>query len=129
MEEPVADVLRGTLDGHVILDREIAERGRFPAIDILRSVSRSLPEAASEPENDLLTHARRLLGQYEKIEPMMRAGLYREGADPRIDEAVAAWPELDSFVSDKSISGHEQSFAKLNLILRRAAAGTIKAAS
>lgn len=129
MEEPVADVLRGTLDGHVILDREIAERGRFPAIDILRSVSRSLPEAASEPENDLLTHARRLLGQYEKIEPMMRAGLYREGADPRIDEAVAAWPELDSFVSDKSVSGHEQSFAKLNLILRRAAAGTTKAAS
>ena len=48
MEEPVADILRGVLDGHVVLDRQIAERGRFPAIDLLRSVSRSLPEAASE---------------------------------------------------------------------------------
>ena len=129
MEEPVADVLRGTLDGHVILDREIAERGRFPAIDVLRSVSRSLPEAATDAENDLLRHARRLLGQYEKIEPMMRAGLYREGADPRMDEAVSAWPDLDSFISDPSVSGPEQSFSKLNLILRRASTGTVKAAS
>ena len=46
MEEPIADILRGVLDGHVVLDREIAERGRFPAIDVLRSVSRSLPGAA-----------------------------------------------------------------------------------
>src|SRR5690606_22030862 len=54
MEEPVADILRGTLDGHVVLDRRIAERGRYPAIDLLRSVSRSLPEAASPEENALI---------------------------------------------------------------------------
>ena len=48
MEEPIADILRGVLDGHVVMDRKIAERGRFPAIDLLRSVSRSLPEAASQ---------------------------------------------------------------------------------
>ena len=47
MEEPVADILRGVLDGHVVMDRKIAERGRYPAIDLLRSVSRSLPDAAT----------------------------------------------------------------------------------
>ena len=51
MEEPVADILRGVLDGHVVMDRAIAERGRFPAVDVLRSVSRSLPRAASPEEN------------------------------------------------------------------------------
>ena len=54
MEEPVADILRGVLDGHVVLDRKIAERGRYPAIDLLRSVSRSLPEAATRAENALI---------------------------------------------------------------------------
>ncbi len=57
MEEPVADIIRGTLDGHVILDRKIAERGRYPAIDLLRSVSRSLPEAATSAENALISDA------------------------------------------------------------------------
>jgi flagellum-specific ATP synthase len=63
MEEPVADILRGTLDGHVVLDRKIAERGRYPAIDLLRSVSRSLPEAARRAENALIAEARRTAGR------------------------------------------------------------------
>lgn len=58
MDEPVADILRGVLDGHVVLSRDIAERGRFPAIDLSRSVSRSLPRAASEDENRLIAEAR-----------------------------------------------------------------------
>lgn len=72
MEEPVADITRGVLDGHVVLDRSIAERGRFPAIDIGRSVSRALPRAASEAENQLLGETRRLIGAYEKAEPMIQ---------------------------------------------------------
>jgi len=60
MDEPIADILRGVLDGHVILNREIAERGRYPAIDVARSVSRSLPDAATPAENELIAHARRL---------------------------------------------------------------------
>ncbi|MEO0751705.1 MAG: FliI/YscN family ATPase, partial [Pseudomonadota bacterium] len=68
MDEPVADVLRGVLDGHVVLDRAIAERGRFPAIDVLRSVSRSLPRAASMSENEMILRTRRLLGAYAQSE-------------------------------------------------------------
>jgi flagellum-specific ATP synthase len=76
MEGPVADIIRGVLDGHVVLDRRIAERGRYPAIDLLRSVSRSLPDAASPEENRLIGEARRLLGAYERAELMIQSGLY-----------------------------------------------------
>ncbi|RMD93225.1 MAG: flagellum-specific ATP synthase FliI, partial [Alphaproteobacteria bacterium] len=113
LEEPVADILRGVLDGHVVLDRQIAERGRFPAIDVLRSVSRSLPEAASEEENALIARARRLLGIYAESEMMIRAGLYAAGSDPQIDAAIRCWPALDAFVSEHESGSISDSFAAL----------------
>lgn len=97
MDEPVADIVRGVLDGHIILDREIAERGRFPAIDVRRSVSRSLPDAASADENALISKARAVFGAYEKVLPMIQVGLYRAGGDPATDHAVSVWPGLDGF--------------------------------
>lgn len=123
MEEPVADILRGVLDGHVILDREIAERGRFPAIDLLRSVSRALPEAASEDENALLIGARSLLGRFERSRIMVEAGLYTSGSDPELDQAIDIWPELDAFISKDEISGIKNSFDRLRLIMRRVRKG------
>lgn len=112
MEEPVADILRGTLDGHVVLDRGIAERGRYPAVDVLRSVSRSLPQAASAPENVLIARARALLGTYAESELMIRAGLYSQGSDARLDEAVRLYPALDQFFTRQSPHAR-QSFALL----------------
>lgn len=112
MEEPVADILRGVLDGHVVLDRAIAERGRFPAVDVLRSVSRSLPHAASGPENALIAKARAVLGIYAESELMIRAGLYAQGADAKLDEAVRIFPGLDAFFTRTS-PGARQSFALL----------------
>ena len=112
MEEPVADILRGVLDGHVVLDRTIAERGRFPAVDVLRSVSRSLPHAATEVENALIARARAALGLYAESELMIKAGLYAPGSDPRLDEAVKLYPALDGFVAQTS-SGCEDSFRLL----------------
>jgi flagellum-specific ATP synthase len=123
MDEPVADILRGVLDGHVVLDRQIAERGRFPAIDLLRSVSRSLPEAANDHENSLIQRARSLLGAYARSETMVRAGLYREGEDPLLDQAMKVWSELDAFLSEKSAAGPERAFQRLELILRRGQSG------
>ncbi len=118
MEEPVADILRGVLDGHVVLDRRIAERGRFPAIDLLRSVSRSLPEAASREENHLIAEARRLLGAYDRAEMMIQAGLYAGGSDPLIDRAIKVWPALDAFVAEDAPEGIDSSFARLAAALR-----------
>lgn len=113
MEEPVADILRGTLDGHVILDRTIAERGRFPAVDLLRSVSRSLPEAASAEENALIGRARKFLGAYDRAEMMIQAGLYAAGSDPVIDAAIRVWPSLDAFIGLPEPENVAASFGRL----------------
>ncbi|TKZ15988.1 FliI/YscN family ATPase [Shimia litoralis] len=122
MDEPIADILRGVLDGHVVLDRHIAERGRFPAVDLLRSVSRSLPNAASHTENQTIREIRRLLGAYEQSETMVRAGLYSEGSDPYLDAAISAWPQLDAFLGDSTTLPTKTCFSKLDLILRRSGA-------
>jgi flagellum-specific ATP synthase len=117
MEGPVADVMRGVLDGHVLLSREIAERGRYPAIDVLRSVSRALPAAASPDEGKLITRARQLLAAHERAEMMVQAGLYVAGSDPLVDAAIAAWPALDAFVGTPAAAQPEGSFAILRGIL------------
>ncbi len=117
MDEPVADILRGVLDGHVVMDRAIAERGRFPAVDLLRSVSRSLPAAATPEENARIAEARRLLGAYDRAELMIQAGLYEAGSDPLVDRAIRLWPELDGFIARDSPGGVRQSFALLARIL------------
>jgi flagellum-specific ATP synthase len=113
MDEPVADILRGVLDGHVVMDRAIAERGRFPAIDILRSVSRSLPDAAQPAENMLIAEARRLLGAYDRAEMMIQAGLYVGGSDPAVDAAIKVWAALDRFWAEDSATGIADDFKRL----------------
>lgn len=117
IEEPIADILRGTLDGHVVLDRAIAERGRFPAIDVVRSVSRSLPDAASAQEMAMIARARAALGAYAESELMIRAGLYAPGSDPALDQAVKLYPRLDSFVT-RQTQGVGESFTALAEALR-----------
>lgn len=118
MEETIADILRGVLDGHVVMDRKIAERGRYPAIDLLRSVSRSLPEAASAEENALIARSRQLLGAWDRAEMMIQAGLYAKGSDPLVDAAIKVWPALDGFLSeDAPAEGIAGSFARLSAAL------------
>lgn len=120
MDEPVADILRGVLDGHVVMEREIAERGRYPAINLLRSVSRSLPGAATDSENSLLAEARRLLAAYDKAELMIQSGLYARGSDPTVDAAIRVWPALDAFLAESEDGDVAASFERLRQILVRA---------
>ncbi|MEH6644354.1 FliI/YscN family ATPase [Sulfitobacter sp.] len=123
MDEPIADILRGVLDGHMVLDRTIAERGRFPAVDVLRSVSRSLPAAASARENKLLALTRKMLSLYDANAMMIRAGLYTHGSDPEIDKAIVLYPEIEAFLSRLEPDDAQRSFSQLELILRRAGLG------
>lgn len=97
--EPIADAVRGILDGHIVLDRSIAERGRFPAINILRSVSRTMPGCNSDEENQLLRLARKYIADYNDMEEMIRLGAYRPGANREIDEAIYFHPELEGFLA------------------------------
>ncbi len=96
--EPISDAVRGILDGHIVLDRTIGERGRYPAINILRSVSRTMPGCNSPQENELVAHARRLLSSYDNMAEMIRLGAYRRGSDPVVDEAIQYQPALEAFL-------------------------------
>lgn len=119
-DEPIADAVRGILDGHIVLDRRIGERGRWPAIDILRSVSRALPRCHSSEENASLMEARRLLGAYADMAEMIRLGAYRQGSDAVVDAAIRHQPGLDAFLNqsvDERATAPE-AFAQLNALLR-----------
>jgi flagellum-specific ATP synthase len=119
MEEPIADIVRGVLDGHVVLDRQIAERGRFPAIDVLRSVSRSLPSAATDQQNKTLMETKALMASYADAEMMIQAGLYSPGSDPAVDNSIEARPKLEAFLAKAGGITVEESFRRLESILRR----------
>jgi flagellum-specific ATP synthase len=99
--EPIADAVRGILDGHIVMDRDIASRGRYPAINILKSVSRMLPDCNSESQNQLVLLARRFMATYENMAELIRLGAYRRGTDPEVDRAIQFHPQLEAFLSQR----------------------------
>jgi len=96
--EPIADAVRGILDGHIILDRRIAEAGRYPAIDVLRSLSRAAAGCNQPEQEELAMRARRILSIYAEMADMVRLGAYRAGSDAAIDEAVAIAPRIEAML-------------------------------
>ncbi|HJO69932.1 MAG TPA: flagellar protein export ATPase FliI [Rhodospirillales bacterium] len=104
--EPVADAVRGILDGHVVLDRAIAERGRYPPVNVLRSVSRTMPDCNTDAENAIVERARRLTATYEDMAELVRLGAYRRGSDPDVDEAIQYHGAIEGFLDQRK---HERS--------------------
>ena len=96
--EPVADAVRGILDGHLVMERAIAERGRFPAVNVLRSISRTMPRATPEQWRGLIREARGVMATYADMEELIRLGAYRAGASAEVDRAIRLMPRLDSFL-------------------------------
>jgi flagellum-specific ATP synthase len=124
--EPIADAVRGILDGHIVMDRGIAERGRFPAIDVLRSISRTMPACQQPFERDVVRQARQALSPYTNMVELIRIGAYRTGSDPQTDRAIELNPQLEAFLSqDKDeVTRLADAFAQLGAILGdEAAAG------
>lgn len=117
--EPIADAVRGIVDGHIVLDRAIAERGRFPAINILRSVSRTMPDCNSDNETQLVTRARQLMARYDDMADMIRLGAYKAGSDALVDEAIRLYPVLEALLAqDKDESATlEDGYAQLAAIV------------
>jgi flagellum-specific ATP synthase len=99
--EPISDAVRGILDGHIVLDRAIAERGRYPAINILRSLSRTMPKCNSAGEQELVTRARAELAAYEDMAELIRLGAYKMGTNPEVDRAIALNAPLETFLKQK----------------------------
>ena len=97
--EPVADAVRGILDGHVVMERGIAERGRYPAINVLKSVSRTMPRCVPPEQQPVLIKAKQLLSTYTDMEELIRLGAYRRGSDPTVDEAIFRFGPIDDFLN------------------------------
>jgi flagellum-specific ATP synthase len=96
--EPVADAVRGILDGHIVMERAIAERGRYPAINILKSVSRTMPRAANQAFLPVITRGRQLLSTYADMEELIRLGAYRAGSSAEVDESIRLHGQLEDFL-------------------------------
>jgi flagellum-specific ATP synthase len=97
--EPIADAVRGILDGHIVMERAIAERGRYPAINVLKSVSRTMPRAADPEYLPILNRARQVMATYADMEELIRLGAYRAGTSPEVDEAIRLHKPLEAFLS------------------------------
>ena len=118
-DEPIADAVRGILDGHIVMERKIAERGRFPAINILKSVSRTMPDCHTPEETALVAQARRHLSTYEDMAELIRIGAYQAGADADVDRAIFYQPMLEAFLAQAKDdrASIEGSFTRLAEIL------------
>ncbi|MBM3511746.1 MAG: flagellar protein export ATPase FliI [Alphaproteobacteria bacterium] len=126
--EPIADAVRGILDGHIVLDRAIAERGRYPAINVLRSVSRTMPACNSPEENRLVGRARAMIAVYEDMAEMIRLGAYRIGSDAKIDEAIRYRDQLEAFLGqdkDEACS-LDQGYATLAAVIAEKPAPAVR---
>lgn len=99
--EPIADAVRGILDGHIVMDRAIAERGRYPAINILRSLSRTMPDCVDPEHRPFIAEARRLMATYADMEELIRIGAYRTGSSAEVDEAIHYHPKLEAFLAQE----------------------------
>jgi flagellum-specific ATP synthase len=96
--EPISDAVRAILDGHIVMERSIAERGRYPAINVLKSLSRAMPRAADPAYVDVLTRARAVMATYADMEELIRLGAYRPGASAEVDEAIRLHRPLEAFL-------------------------------
>ena len=117
--EPISDAARGILDGHIVMEREIADRGRYPAINILKSISRSMPAALTEQQNQIIKATKQIITSYENMAELIRLGAYRRGSDPDVDEAITLYPDIEEFLNQNKNENTsiEESFAQLAAIL------------
>ena len=98
MEEPIADEVRGILDGHIVLSRELGERNHWPAIDVLPSLSRVMGSVVDQTHREAAGRVRELLAIFEQKRDLIALGAYRRGSDARTDEAIAAIDAINAFL-------------------------------
>lgn len=121
MNEPIADAVRGILDGHIVLSRELASQSHYPAIDVPQSVSRLFHDLQSKAQVKQLSSLRHLMGAYKESEDLIQIGAYKAGTSPLIDRAVALKPALDTFLKqdiDES-SSLDETLSKIQMLYQK----------
>jgi FliI/YscN family ATPase len=98
MTDPIADAVRGILDGHIVMSRALAEKGHYPAIDVLQSISRLAPEIAPESVMKSSSAVRELLAAHRDAAELIQVGAYQAGSDPRVELAIKLMPQFDAFL-------------------------------
>ena len=118
--EPISDAVRSILDGHVSLSRRLASMGQYPAVDVLDSISRLLPEVATEEEQALAAEARALVATYREAEDLINIGAYVKGSNPKIDRSIEKMEPLNEFFRQAIFEQvtHEEAIARLQEILK-----------
>ncbi len=117
--EPISDAVRSILDGHIVLDRNLAIRGHYPAINILQSISRTVPMCHSESEQQAVIKARKNLSMYNDMVDLIRLGAYRLGTDPAVDLSIHLNEKLEPFLQQKptEFANQAESFEELKNIM------------
>ena len=116
--DPVADAIRGTLDGHIVLDRAIADQGRYPAVNVLSSISRLAERAWSREERELVLKLRAMLARYEDTRDLRLMGGYQTGQDPELDKAVTFVPKIYRAMEQAPGAISEEAFKELAAALQ-----------
>ena len=119
LNEPISDSLRSILDGHIVLSRHIAHRGQYPAIDILKSASRLLPDITSKEDMNIVGKSIQLLALLEKNRQMVDMGAYEHGSNPKLDQALSVQERLSDFLTQNDFAGtRAESMDQLRNILK-----------
>jgi flagellum-specific ATP synthase len=113
--------VRSILDGHIVLSREIAERGRFPAVDVMASISRMLPGCNTSEQNHILSEAKKHISTYLDIIDLVRIGAYKRGADPKTDRSLDLYHKIEDFLKQapNEQSCFDDGYAQLESILKQ----------
>ena len=119
LADPIADAVRSILDGHIVLTRELAERGHFPAVDVLQSVSRLAPEIAPEADLRAAARVRDWMAAYREVADLIQVGAYVAGSDPRVEAARAALPQVEAFLKQGMLerTSSEEARARLQVLV------------
>ncbi len=120
MEEPIADEVRGILDGHVVLERRLATRGQWPAVDVLQSLSRVMPAVTGEAHQAAAARLRSVLAAYEARRDLVALGAYQRGSEPATDEAIARIEAVEGFLRQgaREAAPYEETVERLLALFR-----------
>ena len=118
MNEPISDTVRGILDGHIVLSRALANRNHYPAIDVLASISRVMPDVVSKEHYDMANEIKNKMALYRDVQDLITIGAYKKGGNPEIDEAVVLHPYIERFLKqavEESFSFDEVKYMMENI--------------